>query len=509
MNRTSLLFRTIIAILLMAVFFSVAIAASGALLFGSYELGTFTLSHVRGRGIIFMLLLAAGMGFSGLVVLWSIIPRIDRFVPPGPELSKGEQPALFKEIHRVAAMTGQRPPAHVYLVADVNAFVTERGGWMGIGSQRVMGLGLGLLNVLNVSELRAVIAHEFGHFHGGDTKLGPWIYKTRAAMVRTVQNLARAGEASSESELATIGFILKVVRKPFEWFALLYLRITHAISRAQEYSADKVAVMTQGAKSQIEALKKTHRGGMAFDLFMRSEVGPLLEHKRQPPLLEGFTRFMAAENIAKGLGEVEQETLQHEKQDPYDTHPPLRERIRHAESLGSNAVSEDVRPAAALLANIPELEAQLFSSWTEGASLTPITWEQSAEMYIPGWRQAQGELTRTLKDATPLSLPIEMESLRALAGRILEEDVSEVPEEDLKRWVMRLYTGALSGLLVDSGFTAHSSPGEAIVLRRGEVVIEPHSLVSRYVGGELDHDGWSESWREAGVADAPVGLLPG
>ena len=81
-------------------------------------------------------------------------------------------------------------PTEVYLVADVNAFVTTRGGFMGFGSRRVMGLGLPLLQTLGVRELRAVLAHEFGHYHGGDTKLGPWIYKTRAAIGRTLQGLA-------------------------------------------------------------------------------------------------------------------------------------------------------------------------------------------------------------------------------------------------------------------------------------------------------------------------------
>src|SRR2546430_16869096 len=82
-------------------------------------------------------------------------------------------------------------PTEVSLVADVNAFVTTRGGFMGFGSRRVMGLGLPLLQTLGVRELRAVLAHEFGHYHGGDTKLGPWIYKTRAAIGRTLQGLAR------------------------------------------------------------------------------------------------------------------------------------------------------------------------------------------------------------------------------------------------------------------------------------------------------------------------------
>ena len=81
-------------------------------------------------------------------------------------------------------------PSEVYLTAEVNAWVMDRGGMMGFGSRRVMGLGLSLLQVLSVSQLRAVVAHEFGHFHGGDTKLGPWIYKTRAAIGRTLEGLA-------------------------------------------------------------------------------------------------------------------------------------------------------------------------------------------------------------------------------------------------------------------------------------------------------------------------------
>jgi heat shock protein HtpX len=54
-----------------------------------------------------------------------------------------------------------------------------------------MGLGLSLLQTLSVSQFRAVLAHEFGHFHAGDTKLGPWIYRTRAAIGRTLDGLAR------------------------------------------------------------------------------------------------------------------------------------------------------------------------------------------------------------------------------------------------------------------------------------------------------------------------------
>ena len=39
-------------------------------------------------------------------------------------------------------MTAQTMPEEVYVVNAVNAFVAQRGGIMGIGSRRVMGIGL-------------------------------------------------------------------------------------------------------------------------------------------------------------------------------------------------------------------------------------------------------------------------------------------------------------------------------------------------------------------------------
>ncbi|HEY8212124.1 MAG TPA: M48 family metallopeptidase [Myxococcaceae bacterium] len=504
MRHTVLVLRAVVALVLMILFFTLALAVSAGLLYGAYELGAFTIGHVRGRGIIFLLLVAGGMGFGGLTVLWSILPRIDKFVPPGPELSDAEQPALFKEIRRVAAMVGQQPPAHVYLAPDVNAFVTERGGWMGIGSRRVMGVGLGLMNLLTVSELRAVLAHEFGHFDGGDTKLGPWIYKTRGAIIRTVQNLFRAGAASADSDLQTVGLVLTLIGKPFHWFAKLYLRITHAISRAQEYSADRLAATTQGAQALVEGLKKAHRGGLAFGVYLRTELAPLLGQKRQPPLGEGFRRFLTAEVVAEGLTKAEAEELAEGKQDPYDTHPPLRERIRNVEALGASGVKDDPRPAVELLADVPALEAKLCAAWTEGATLTPIRWEESAAAHLPGWKEAQANASRGLQGITPLTLPVGVGVLRSVAEKVLQQPVGQVPDDDLRDWAIGLYAGALSALLMEHGFTPRSGPGEPFRFSRGDVALEPYTLVRHYLRGELKFEEWSAQWTAAGLEHALV-----
>jgi heat shock protein HtpX len=81
-------------------------------------------------------------------------------------------------------------PKEVYLIAEVNAWVAQRGGILGVGSRRVVGLGLPLMRILSVAQLRAVLAHEFGHYYGGDTRLGPLVYSMRSAIGRTFYNLA-------------------------------------------------------------------------------------------------------------------------------------------------------------------------------------------------------------------------------------------------------------------------------------------------------------------------------
>ena len=176
----------------------------------------------------------------------------------------------------MASSTEQTMPAHVYLVNDVNAFVTQRGGVMGFGSRRVMGIGLPLMQALTVQELKAVLAHEFGHYHAGDVSIGPWIYKTRAAIGRTIHQL---GEGS--------------LQKIFIAYGNLFLRVTHAVSRRQEFIADEVAANAAGAGAMASALRKVHGAAVAFQRYWRAEVSPVLNSaicRRWPPGLRSSCR---------------------------------------------------------------------------------------------------------------------------------------------------------------------------------------------------------------------------
>ena len=92
--------------------------------------------------LAFFCILGAG------TILWAILPRRDRFVQPGPSLHPMEHPKLFDVLSGIATATQQEMTSEVYLTAEVNAWVMDRGGMMGCGSRRVMAIGLPLLQVL-------------------------------------------------------------------------------------------------------------------------------------------------------------------------------------------------------------------------------------------------------------------------------------------------------------------------------------------------------------------------
>ncbi|HKB18509.1 MAG TPA: M48 family metallopeptidase, partial [Candidatus Dormibacteraeota bacterium] len=168
----SLRLRVVLAVALTFGFYALALGLMAAMVWVLFE------PNVPGRVLGFCI-------FGVVVIGISIIPWPRRFVPPGPLLNPAGQAPLFAELQGVASAVGETMPAEVYISPEMNAGVLQR------RRRRVMVLGLPLMQVLTVNEMRAVLAHEFGHYHGGDTRLGPWIYRTREAIERIVQNASR------------------------------------------------------------------------------------------------------------------------------------------------------------------------------------------------------------------------------------------------------------------------------------------------------------------------------
>jgi Zn-dependent protease with chaperone function len=467
-------------------FYILALAIVGVLIYIPYAEWTYAGSlHLK---LAFLCIMGAA------IILWSILPRPDRFIPPGPPLEPKEHPKLFEVLAGIAEATKQQMPAEVYLLAEVNAWVMDRGGMMGCRSRRVMGLGLPLLQVLSVCQLRAVLTHEFGHFHGGDTKLGPWIYKTRAAIGRTLQGLTAYSS---------------LLQKPFLWYGKAFLRMTHAVSRRQEFTADALAASVVGSRPLIEGLKQSHGAALAFNAYWANEVAPVLSRGFHPPLAEGFRRYLASSRITEAVSASLDRELAEGETDPYDTHPPLRERIAAVQSLPDRETPGPDLPAISLLGDTEGLEAHLIgapSNESAAQALQLVAWEEVGwRIWAPAWEDYAGKYTKVLAGNTPYNLPKLSQNLDVFSHRLRESDGEDLAPEERRQQATATLGIALAVALCRNGWKLQVLPGDDVVCECKEAIIKPFDIVPKLAAGELTPEAWQELSVDYGIADLDLG----
>jgi heat shock protein HtpX len=317
-------------------------------------------------------------------ILIAIVPRRLRFEAPGMRVTREQQPRLFDLVAGEAEAAGEPMPDEVYLTLEANAAVTQASR-----TRRVLIIGLPLLHILSEREARGVIAHEFGHYRGGDTRLGPWIYRTRETIIRTVTQLS--DEEGDES------WSKKAVRQPFIWYGHAFLRITASISRREEFAADACAVRSVGRAAHVAALERLHAYAPGFDYFWAEEFVPVLSRGRRPPLADGFRRFIAHESIERNA-ELYLAELRDAETDPYDSHPALPERIAAVAGL-PDGEPDDSPCAIEVLADAERVEHELLRLvvGNQAANFPPVRWEDVG-------REVYGERARTLTERFPAVL---------------------------------------------------------------------------------------------------------
>ena len=294
----------------------------------------------------------------------------------GIELSPTEHPALWAEVTRLAANAQTEAPARIVVTPEANAGVSE------VAGRRELVIGLPLLATFSTGELRSVLAHELGHFAGGDT----------ADAARNLRRLAFLTEVRERSGV------------PWRWlfgaYAWLYALAAGPSSRAAELRADDLSVQAAGPEVAAEAFRALLRADAAWTLVFENYV-PLFELAgRRAPLGEGLRRVIAA-NRADIDVRVE-EFVAEERPALTDSHPPLRERIARFEApalvgASSVAAADADRPATDLLGGgaawLDAAEGQLL------ANDRPVaTWDEVISAGVRGAADAGAdELGATLR----------------------------------------------------------------------------------------------------------------
>jgi Zn-dependent protease with chaperone function len=133
---------------------------------------------IRGRGVWVLFGAAAVLLFLLAFFIKGFFHTRRRDLSDLVEITREEQPRLFAFIDGLVGETGAPSPKRVYLSPDVNAAVFYDTSFLSLflPVRKNLLIGLGLVNALNVSELKGVLGHELGHFAQSSMRVGAYVY---------------------------------------------------------------------------------------------------------------------------------------------------------------------------------------------------------------------------------------------------------------------------------------------------------------------------------------------
>ncbi|MFI6642080.1 M48 family metallopeptidase [Streptomyces sp. NPDC050504] len=309
---------------------------------------------------------------------------------PGFRVPESHEPRLWAAVRDVAAQLGTRAPDEIVLTGAVDASVCEEPRLLGLrGGRRSLCIGLPLMTGLTEAQLRAVIAHEMGHYANADTRLAVLTARGRVQVLRTVAHFeeragkkvakerarqerraARAlakGRRAKEVDTACAGVTYRAMARLYTAYARYYLRATLAASRRQELAADAAAARVAGRDATASALREVPVLDSAHAYYMNAYATLGVGAGLLPPPGEVFggVRHLLAARAAE-LAELRGD-LPTEPASPYDSHPAIAERVARVEALPDDGLgARPTRPSLHLLDAPDETHTAL-----EHAVLTP------------------------------------------------------------------------------------------------------------------------------------------
>lgn len=204
------------------------------------------------------------------------------------EITEDEHPVLFGFIYRVCDELGAPEPNKVYVSPDVNAAVMPRATLVNLFVQpkKDLLIGLGLVNCMNLTEFKSVLAHEFGHF-SQSAMAGSYTYVAH----RIIADLVDGEDwfdrlitwcKNQENVLKVFGYgvggCLWVGRKILWW---MYKTITlqrMAVMRESEFHADLLAVKAAGSDAVGLSLFRLRFGNLCLGQAVE-DLATALDHK--------------------------------------------------------------------------------------------------------------------------------------------------------------------------------------------------------------------------------------
>jgi Zn-dependent protease with chaperone function len=270
----------------------------------------------------------------------------------GPAIVYGDAPNLFTAIGEVARRLGARPPRQVRLSYLPCCGVVA---WH---RSSALVIGLPLLHVLTMAELRAVLAHELAHLARGDA--------TRSARsVRFVHALDQALDRAPAPSASPIRYWAELCRRQAD--ALL-----EPIALGQEARADRCAASIAGGDAAASALVKV---ALVQPLF-REVLNHYDPTDPEIPNLYAFFREFWRRLPDSLHTNMRLQLLAAQQPQTDGEHPPLPHRLTAVQAYPHRSASENA-PAKTALSDLEALEQMLHNRLFSTPGIEPSVFHRA------------------------------------------------------------------------------------------------------------------------------------
>jgi Zn-dependent protease with chaperone function len=263
-------------------------------------------------------------------------------------LGRDEHPSLYAVVEEVSRHVMAPVPDEIRLTFRPDCYAVEQRSF-GISTVRrlVLVIGLPQFEVLTLSELKVIIAHELAHFGGGDTRLGVFAF-------RFLEALRLAREENAESGWRWVD--------PVAWLSWIYLNLFLVLSapirKHQELRADGYSAAAYGGDFAAQTLLKDWQIEKQFQQTLQRFLHLLpRDSSEYDNIFREFNQKFHGLS-PQGSGVLEDRLRTQERTAFWDSHPSVPERMQAMRKYVDRELPEPM-PAYLLLRDVDALEKKL------------------------------------------------------------------------------------------------------------------------------------------------------
>lgn len=262
----------------------------------------------------------------------------------GVPLARASHEELYEIVAEVSRHVGVPMPNEIRAIHQPACYAVEwRRFALSTRRRLVIGIGLPLLAVFSVSELKVLLAHELAHIGLGHTRCETFLFRFLRILNTKIERLANRWWRWGDP-------VYGVCRVSFHILSRMVTPLRHR----QELQADEISAAAYGGQLAAHTLLKDWLLGHAF-----TDTAAMLASKGWPPdrapQSTVFHRFAAHwhEFSQSSLDYLGQRLAAEEPPSSRDSHPTVSERLQIMRPF----TSEAPRDARAVLDLVPDFDA--------------------------------------------------------------------------------------------------------------------------------------------------------